>query len=264
MKGLIFDIKRFAVHDGPGIRTTIFFKGCPLSCWWCHNPESCSINSEIVEKKHRLAGKIFRSLEQIGEMMSVERVMHEIDKEAVFYDESGGGVTLSGGEPLLQPDFAIALLKACRDKEYHTALDTSGFVQPEVLERAAQYTDLFLFDLKHHDPEKHQKFTGVELFPVLENLKLLIDAQKQVRIRIPVIPGVNDKNQDMAAFASLLKGMRFNGQVDLLPFHNMAHSKYDRLSQENRMKSLKNMKKSDLLPVKQFLEEQGFKVKIGG
>ena len=264
MKGLIFDIKRFAVQDGPGIRTTVFFKGCPLNCWWCHNPESRSINPETVISRHRLDQQDFETTEIVGKNMTIEEVMQIIDKEAVFFDESGGGVTLSGGEPMLQADFALALLNACKTKGYHTALDTCGYVNQHVLGRAAHLADLILYDLKHYDTEKHKRFTGHGNELILENLAFLIKLKKPVRVRIPVIPGINNGEEDMVSFSKLLKQMHFEGHVDLLPFHNMADKKYERLILENKFKGLKNMKKSDLLSEKKYFEEQGFKVKIGG
>lgn len=209
-------------------------------------------------------GRAFKRKETLGRYSSIDEIMAEIDKEAVFYNESGGGVTLSGGEPLLQPDFAIELLKTCKHRGYNTALDTCGYVKQEVLAKAARFTDLILYDLKHHDTNKHKHYTGVDNALILENLSFLIKLGKVIRVRIPLIPGTNDSEEDMEAFSVSLKNIGFKGQIDLLPFHNLADSKYARLIQENRMKGVRNMKNSELVPAKKYFEAQGFEVKIGG
>ncbi|OYT13869.1 MAG: hypothetical protein B6I19_02890 [Bacteroidetes bacterium 4572_114] len=162
MRGIVFDIKRFAIHDGPGIRTTIFLKGCPLKCWWCHNPESQDIKTFTDVKTIVLDGAPFEKQEEIGKLMSVEELLEIIEKESVFYDESGGGVTFSGGEPLLQHEFLLEILKALKQKNIHTTVDTCGFAKWEIFEQIIDYTDLFLYDLKHIDQKKHKLFTGAD------------------------------------------------------------------------------------------------------
>ena len=264
MKGIVFDIKRFAVHDGPGIRTTIFFKGCPLKCWWCHNPESQDIKSETDIKQVMLDGIPHEKRDEIGKLMTVDEVMEIVEKDAVFYDESGGGVTLSGGEPLMQAEFATAILKACKAKEFHTALDTCGFVSKDILGKTAEFVDLFLYDLKHPDAGEHFKFTNAALEPVLKNLKLLANLKKQIIIRIPVIPGINNQEENLLRFLEIIKSIGGIQEVHLLPYHAMANNKYKRLSIENKLNGFKNLSKEDLLPTKQLFESNGFKVKIGG
>ena len=264
MKGLIFDIKRFAVHDGPGIRTTVFFKGCPLNCWWCHNPESRKESPEQVSRKVVLDGREFQKHDTVGRWMTVEDVMEAIDKESVFYSESGGGVTLSGGEPLMQPEFAVGLLKACRAKGYHTAVDTCGHVQPEIMKDVANVTDLFLYDLKHPDTTEHEKYTGAEDDLILSNLQLLGKLQKQVIIRIPVIPGINDSEKVTERILATIKEAGGFKEVHLLPFHNLAGNKYERFRIENKLREQDNLESQNLEPMKKQFETEGFEVRIGG
>lgn len=264
MKGLIFDIKRFAVHDGPGIRTTIFLKGCPLKCWWCHNPESQSVNLETIKRKVMLDDKEFQMRETVGRTMSVVEVMGIIDREAVFYNESGGGVTLSGGEPLMQHEFALSLLQTCKTKGYHTAVDTCGHVQPGILERIAKETDLFLYDLKHPDIGEHKKYTGVDNNLILSNLALLGKMKKHVIIRIPVIPGINNSGEEIDRMILIIKESGDFNEVHLLPFHNMAGNKYNRFKMENKLTDQNNQEKKSLVPLVQRFKAQGFNVKIGG
>jgi len=265
MKGVVFDIKRFAIHDGPGIRTTVFLKGCPLQCWWCHNPESQDIKSETDIKKIILDGIPFERREQIGKLMNVDELMKVIEKESVFYDESGGGVTFSGGEPLLQHEFLSEILKTLHSKGIHTAVDTCGLAKKEYFENILNYTDLFLFDLKHLDARKHKHYTGVDNSLILNNLKFLLNAGANVQIRIPVIGGINDSNEDMKGMMDYLKTL--NGKiksVNLLPYHSFAKNKYKRFKKENKLIGLNDYKKKDLLPIKEMFEKAGFKVKIGG
>jgi len=264
MKGLVFDIKRFAVHDGSGIRTTIFLKGCPLNCWWCHNPESQGVKSEMDVKQVMLDGIHHEKREDIGKLMTVDEVMKIVDKDAVFYDESGGGVTLSGGEPLMQAEFSTKILKACKSRGYQTALDTCGYANSKVLKNAAEFTDLFLYDLKHPDAAEHMKYTNSRLDLILKNLRLLLSFNKNVIIRIPVIPGINDQSEHFQEFIEIIKTAGEINEIHLLPYHAMANKKYNRLSKENKLAGLKNLDKKDLIPAKQLFEENGFTVKIGG
>ncbi len=207
----------------------------------------------------------FEQKEQTGRKMSVEAVMREIEKENVFMEESGGGVTFSGGEPLMQPEFLIALLKACKSAGIHTVVDTSGQVQWETLEEVAHYTDLFLYDYKHTDNDKHKIYTGAGNRRIAENLKKLLATGATVRGRIPVVPGFNFSDEEMQRIADELKGM--NGrieQVDLLPYHAIATHKYNRFGIKNKMEGVAGLQKSDLSGVKKVFEKAGFKVKIGG
>lgn len=272
MKGLIFDLKKFAVHDGPGIRTTVFFKGCPLRCWWCHNPESICPKSELVlfENKCISCGQCFNVCPQqaheklpdgsrlyhkdrcalcgkcvencyaealliYGKEVAVEEVMVEIRKDIPFYQNSNGGVTLSGGEPTLQPEFAIALLKQCKVEGLHTALDTCGQVQWKTFEQILPYVDLVLYDLKHIDPTEHKIYTGVSNKLILENLKKLGESGVSIEIRMPIIPGVNDAKEHILRASQFLSQVKNICRVKLLPYHGLSQSKYKRLGQEYKL-----------------------------
>jgi len=265
MKGIVFDIKRFAIHDGPGIRTTVFFKGCPLRCWWCHNPESQKLRPEIDIRKIQLDGKIFEQERTVGQWMTVEEVMKEIDKEVPFYEESGGGVTFSGGEPLTQPDFLLELLMTCKAKGYHTAVDTSGHAKTEFVERIIPYTDLFLFDIKHLDLQTHRYFTGVGNRLILENLAIIAKSKSRIIIRIPVIPNINDSEAHLSELRQYLKSFsRKINEVHFLPYHSFAKNKYTKFHKTNKMSDLVDMKKTDLYPLVKSFQGDGFVVKIGG
>ena len=265
MKGIVFDIKRFAIHDGPGIRTTVFLKGCPLRCWWCHNPESQDVKSETDVKQIMLDGIPFEKQEQIGRLMEVEELTAILEKESVFYDESGGGVTFSGGEPLLQHEFLTEMLKTLKQRGIHTAVDTSGQAKTALFDAIMPFTDLFLYDLKHMDPEKHRTYTGVDNRLILKNLKHLAAEKANIFIRIPVVPTINDSRQDLSEMIGYLKTL--NGsikEVHLLPYHAFAGNKYVRLKKENKLKNLKSYDRKDIEPIRQQFEAAGFTVKIGG
>ncbi|NLO49706.1 MAG: glycyl-radical enzyme activating protein [Bacteroidales bacterium] len=264
MEGIIYDIKRFALHDGPGILTTVFLKGCPLRCWWCHNPESQLAAPETNTIVTRLDEPSHRRRHTVGYRPTTDAVMAIIDKEAVFYDESGGGVTFSGGEPLMQPEFLKEMLRSCKDHGYHTALDTSGHAPWQTLEKVLPFTDLFLYDLKHHNDELHQKYTGGSLRLILDNLSRLAQKHKNIVIRIPVVPGINDSEADNEAFAKIISNLGSIHQVHLLPFHNMAQHKYARWEKENKLPGLENLNKNDLLPAMEFFAAKGYEVTIGG
>ena len=267
---MIFDIRRFSVHDGPGIRTTIFFKGCPLSCWWCHNPESRSKESELSMKTIKLDGKIYRQQEITGHEMTVQEVISEIEKDRIFYDESNGGVTLSGGEPMFQPEFLNELLKELKQHGYHVALDTCGFAEQLELERILPFVDLFLFDIKLIDDVEHIKYTGVTNEPILMNLQFLFQRKKNVIIRFPVIPGITNTPENIIAIKSFLINSQLHQftsppvKIHLLPYHSIAKNKYQRFRVENKMENMKDPEKEALLTLKKELEESGFSVKIGG
>lgn len=265
MQGLIFDIKRFAVHDGPGIRTTVFLKGCYLNCAWCHNPEGISPKIQTVVKKTMVDGQIFQEEEKVGTFMSVEQVMHELLKEKVFMDCSGGGVTFSGGEPLRQAAFLKALLLACKKEGIHTAVDTAGYAKLSVIQDIMPFTDLFLYDLKLMDDKAHHRFTTVSNKLILNNLIYLLETKHPLRIRIPVIPEVNFNQENTDEYLRFLKAHPGNIQgVDLLPYHNMANHKYLRFKKENSMSSLQSLPKSHLTTMKEQFEEAGFETGIGG
>jgi len=264
-KGLIFDSKRFAVHDGPGIRTTLFFKGCPLRCIWCHNPEGIDAGQIETEKIIRLNGRDFSRKEWVGKEYTVDELFVETMKDLPFWEESGGGVTLSGGEPLLQPLFALEVIKAFKHKGIHVALDTCGHAPESIIKQFTGVADLFLFDLKLVDEKKHQMVTGVSNRLILNNLNLLIDHKAAIRVRIPVIPGINFNNNDLSDFINLLAPLQTNILgVDLLPYHSIAAHKYQRFNIENKMSSATSLAKDELNGWKSRFETFGFEVKIGG
>ncbi len=268
IKSTIFAIKRYALHDGPNIRTTIFFKGCPLSCHWCHNPEGIDFKINIVTLNDKCVGceeciancapkalqrtnrGIRRDVhlctlcqscvetcpalahESTGWEMTTEQLLHEIQKDIPFYDQSGGGVTISGGEPLCQPESLLALLQGCAALGIHRTVDSSAFAPTATLLRIAQYTDLFLIDLKHMDTRLHRQYTGVANDLIVHNLQKLTEIGRPVRVRIPLIPGVNDDEiniRETGAFVARCKNVQ---GIDVLPFHPSATAKYKKLGLE--------------------------------
>jgi len=262
---IIFDIKRFAVHDGPGIRTTVFMKGCPLSCVWCHNPESMNPDICEVPKTVRFGDKTFTENETVGHEISVEDLMKELLKEQIFMDESGGGVTFSGGEPLMQATFLNQALKACKQSGMHTAVDTSGYARWEIIEETAKFTDLFLYDLKMLNDDLHQQYTGVSNRLILENLRNLSAMNKPIMVRIPFIPEITLTEKNIAKSIDFLKSLPHKPvEVNLLPYHNTASHKYDRFGIENALKGVKSLSKKSLEEVKIQFENAGFKTRIGG
>lgn len=265
MKGIIFDIKKFAVHDGPGIRQTIFFKGCTMNCWWCHNPEGIKSHQEVVEVEKQLDGKVFIEKETIGKWMTVEEVMNEIEKETVFFDESGGGVTFSGGEPLNQFNFLLVLLQECRRKNIHTTLDTTGYCNEIKFRRLLGKVDLYLYDIKTIDDALHKKYTGVSNKVSLNNLRTLTEAKENVILRFPIIPGITDTSENINDLKAFLGSFNHNiKEVHLLPYHNIATNKYKRLYITNRMEGVRSLGKKDLSGLKTEFEKEGYIVRIGG
>jgi pyruvate formate lyase activating enzyme len=265
LEGIIFDIRRFATHDGPGIRTTVFFKGCPLSCKWCHNPESIDMKPFPFIKKVKVDEDWFEQEELVGRSYSVEEVLKIILLDRVFYEESGGGVTFSGGEPLFQPEFLVSILEACRNEGLHTAVDTSGYVNQKYLDLIIPFTDLFLFDYKHNDREKHRLYTGFSNEIINENLRYVVKTGKKVHVRIPVIPSFNQNENDMLDIMLFLKSMDGKvGQVDLLPYHTLGNTKYKRFGMTNLMEGQEGLKNDDLLPFRHIFQDAGFTTGIGG
>ena len=262
LKGFIFDIKRFAVHDGPGIRTSVFLKGCPCSCWWCHNPESIKPYPQKITKTIFLDGKTFKKEEIIGSLMSVFDVMTEIRKDKIFYDESGGGVTFSGGEPLMQSEFLLELLKECKIENIHTTVDTSGFVNEGKLLEIIDCVDLFLYDLKLINNELHKKYTGVSNKVILQNLQILVNRHKPIIIRIPIIPSITDTNENLEEIIDFLNDLPAIKEINLLPYHNIAKEKYKRLNMEYHR--YPKVKQEKLDRIKHMFKHAGYKVKIGG
>jgi len=265
MTGIIFDIKRFAVHDGPGIRTTVFLKGCPLHCSWCHNPESidpapCNVSKELI-----LNGRCFTKEETIGYEISSEKLFAELAKERIFMDESGGGVTFSGGEPLLQHTFLLEMLMFCKQNGMHTTIDTSLFAPFEKIQTVQALTDLFLIDLKLMDNAAHQFYTGVSNERILDNIRRLAASNSAIIIRIPVIPTVTDSNDNIFQTISFLKTLNDKiNEVHLLPFHNIAKGKYIRIGKENPFSTSKSLQNEELNEMKQQFVNAGFWTRIGG
>lgn len=260
----IFDIKRFAVHDGPGIRTTVFLKGCPLDCWWCHNPESRKSEPEEVLYMRMLGDTEIESKKIYGKSMPVSLVMDEILKDKLFFEESGGGVTFSGGEPLNQVSGLKELLEKCKKQGLHTAVDTSGHAQWLSFDKILPYTDLFLYDLKLIDTNKHEKFAGVKNELIIGNLQKLLEENADVELRIPVVPGINDGTEEVEQLKSFLQNiLKKVPKIHLLSYHNIGDNKYLKLKVENRMLGIERNGLS-INEFKNELSSNGFDVVIGG
>lgn len=297
---ILFAIKRYALHDGPHIRITVFFKGCPMSCFWCHNPEGISAAIEIVTDSGKCIGcsscldscpesalvltgqgvirdrgrctgclrcvEICPALahETIGRRWRIDEILTEIDKESPFFDVSGGGVTFSGGEPLLQPDALVELLRACGRLGIHRAVDTTGFAPTETLLSVARHTDLFLFDLKHMDSSLHHRYTGVPNELILHNLTALSRIGVSIRVRVPLLAGINDDRQNINACATFISSLDAVEGVDILPYHDLAGRKYRKLDRQSGASG-------NLRPTIQQIEEAsdifksfGHHVRLGG
>lgn len=281
MKSLIFNIQKFSLHDGPGIRTVVFFKGCPLRCQWCANPESQNFNMEILWDNRKCIhcktcvkvcdskaislknGSIkvskekcnacekcleackMRALSKEGEYKDIAEIINICKQDTAFYEESKGGVTLSGGEVLVHEDFALNLLIALKKEKIHTAVETTGFVKREIFNKLAQYIDLFLFDIKHWDSRTHKIKTGVDNRLILDNLSCAIKNKYNVLPRIPVIPGFNSSLEDAQNFSELFNRIGIL-QVQLLPFHQFGEKKYEMLNREYKYKDIKALYAEDL------------------
>jgi pyruvate formate lyase activating enzyme len=266
MKGLIFSIRRYSIHDGPGIRVTIFMKGCPLTCKWCHNPEGISPVQESVVTTQRVGELEFCRNEDAGKYYSPEEILAVLDRDRVFFDQSKGGVTFSGGEPMLQFDFLYRTIRACKENGYQTAIDTSGYSPPENFESLIPYTDLFLFDLKHLDEKKHFDATGVSNSLILANFHLLLEKASAVALRIPVIPGFNDDPGHVEKLIQFIKSGKTDSlrQINLLPYHKTGSSKYRRLNLPDRMGGVESPSASEMEELKNRFLATGIYVKTGG
>ncbi|HYE81655.1 MAG TPA: glycyl-radical enzyme activating protein [Clostridia bacterium] len=292
IQGTIFNIQKYSIHDGPGIRTTVFLKGCPLTCSWCHNPESQAFGSELMlyEKRCIGCGKCTevcghdalldrskctscgscaevcysKARELAGKLVTVPEIITQLEKDSIFYDESGGGVTFSGGEPLSQPEFLLELLRQCKKREYHTAVDTSGYGTAETLRAVSGMTDLFLYDLKLINDAKHIKYTGVSNKLILDNLNLISQLGNKVYIRIPLIPGINDDESNIRATARVIQDTPAVQQVNILPYHNIAADKYTRLGKCSSLMDIPVPSKEYMETVAGMFLEYGIRVKIGG
>ncbi|MCX5677184.1 MAG: glycyl-radical enzyme activating protein [Planctomycetota bacterium] len=308
--GLVFNIQKYSIQDGPGIRTTVFLKGCPLDCWWCHNPEGQSPEPEITVIEGRcmrcgecrrvcvrgpvrppvlgggspaaagcgpagepaactLCGKCVEACptgarQMVGRRMNAAEVLAEVLKDRVFYEESGGGVTFSGGEPLRQPRFLKALLQACRDAGLHTAVDTCGFAPKEDLLAVAPLADLFLYDLKFMDESRHARFTGASNVSILDNLRALGGIHGNIWIRVPIIPGLNDSARELEALARCAASVPGVRQVNVLPYHGAGAYKSPRVGRAYRLQETAPPSPEYMEDVAARFRGHGLSVRIGG
>jgi pyruvate formate lyase activating enzyme len=259
---LIFDIRRYTIHDGPGIRTTVFFKGCPLRCRWCHNPESQEACVEQVTVHRILDGKTFEIKSAVGSQRSAADVMKEIEKDEIFYLESGGGVTFSGGEPLMQADGLAYLMALCKEKGYHTAIDTSGHAEPSSVQKIMKLADLWLFDLKLMNDARHVEYTGVSNELALKNLEILARAGNMIIIRFPLIPGITDDPDNLGQVAAVMNRLNLS-RMDILPFHDIAGEKYRRMGKAYLMEGIKEPEAEKVEEVIAFFDQHGIKAGKG-
>lgn len=298
--GRVFDVKRYAIHDGPGIRTTVFLKGCPLRCWWCHNPEGQQSQFELIYRRARciechacadacprkaltfeatslsvdrgkcdLCGSCVRSCPSgavsiVGKLVSVEEIMEEIERDRPFYEESGGGVTVSGGEPFFQPKFLNELLNECKMKGVSAAVSTCGFFSTGVLDGVRDWVDLFLFDLKLMDESEHRKFTGVSNKPILRNVKTLAGKGRRLVVTFPVIPGINDDDRNIREMGEFLSNYKAVENVTLLPYHRGGIEKYRSLWRSYRLQEIEPPAHSEMNRIRGTLEKYGLRVTEGG
>lgn len=295
--GRVFDIQRFSIHDGPGIRTTVFLKGCPLACPWCHNPEgrsrgaqlrviasrciecgSCEVVCPLGLARQGVSPDPNRCLrcgacaaacptgarQLIGRSCTVDDIVAEVERDRRFYDDSGGGVTFSGGEPFAQPAFLISCLEAMRAQSIHAVVDTSGFVSRRTLVRAARITDLFLFDLKVMDPDRHVALTGVPLATILHNLLSLDRMGAKIWIRMPFVPGYNDDEGNLHALGAFAAGLVSTPRLHLLPYHCLGAEKRIGLSLDDPMVGVVAPSKASFESAASILRGYGLDVRIGG
>jgi pyruvate formate lyase activating enzyme len=266
MKGIIFSVKRYAIHDGPGIRVTFFMKGCPLSCWWCHNPEGISPEPSTIEKTDWIGERKFLRKEIVGKFYDTNDILAILEKEKVFINQSEGGVTFSGGEPMFQFEFLLEALVACKENGFNTTVDTSGYSTPERFKNIIPYTDLFLFDIKHLDTVKHKKYTGVSNEVILTNYQLIVESGSDFVVRIPVVPGFNDDNDHLAMLRDFILGEKHNNlkMINLLPFHKIGSSKYNRFSIPYKMENVEQPAPERMKELKEYFSGSGVRVKVGG
>ena len=319
LTGMIFDIKKYSINDGPGIRTTVFLKGCPLDCWWCHNPESKSLRPELMYRANRctlcaecvptcplnaieihphtwplslrergspqhggggegafattdrtkcdncgLCAEVCYNgaRELLGREMTVAQVMKDIERDVPFFDQSKGGVTFSGGEPLMQRRFLAEILRACREHDIHTVLDTSGYATWEALDSIRGDVNLFLYDLKMMDNERHLQYTGVSNELILDNLRRLNEAGADCLVRIPLIPGVNDDEENLRQSGKFLSALNRLPDVELMGYHEIARGKYAALGMEYRLAETKTPSAESMQHAARMLEGFGLKVKV--
>lgn len=264
-KGYIFDIKKYSINDGPGIRTTVFLKGCPLKCWWCHNPESQNIKpEEFIGCNFRWSMINGLSNNIVGSEVSADYIIKEIEKDLPFYEESEGGATFSGGEPMMQIDFLKSLLNKCKSADINTAVDTTGYTDFENFEAILDTADLFLYDLKLMNDNLHQKYTGVSNKIILENLKHLCETEDKVILRFPVIPSITDTERNLDDMINFISSLRNIRAIDLLPYHKSAELKYEKMKRTNMLPDLKPPGNELMKQIKNKFNTLGYEVNIGG
>jgi len=305
--GLVFNVQRYSIHDGPGIRTTVFLKGCPLRCEWCHNPEAMSgrvefgffpdrcigclecvqacphgvhtvedgrrvVNRELCRGEAKCAEVCYaEAIERIGYTLTVEEALAQVERDRPFYETSRGGVTVSGGEPLRQVEFAAAVLEGARARGLHTALDTCGHAPWTSLAQAAQHADLVLYDLKHMDSAEHRELTGVPNELILENLARVVELRgpDRVWVRYPFVPGLNDDRENVEAMARFLgprsgSGARSRLRIDILPYHQLGQSKYRKLGLAYRLNGTRPPERSEMESAAAILSAAGLEPHVGG
>lgn len=299
-EGIIFDLRRYAVHDGPGIRTTVFLKGCPLRCQWCHNPESQGFGMELMLQPklcincglcergcpHQVASSGSILVEdpfqdclhcglcaaycptgarlRCGQVVSAAEVMKTILRDRPFYDQSGGGVSFSGGEPLAQPQFLLELLQRCGKEEIHRVVDTSGYADSQLMREVAKHCDLFLYDLKLMDAAQHRRFVGADNEVILAHLQLLAELGSALIVRVPVIPGINDDAGNMEAMGRFLRETQPAWTVHLLPYHSLPEGKYAALGREYALEGLAPPSAESMAEIAALLRSYGLSVVIQG
>ena len=300
VKGLVFNIQRFSVNDGPGVRTIVFLNGCPLRCKWCCNPESQELKPVVMFKAQNcvgcgnctvvcptgasdlnVPGKIdhskciacgkcvdvcyHKALEMSGKEMRVEDLMIELYKDRVVYRRSGGGITVSGGEALVQHEFLLELLKTCKSLGWHTAIETTGFASKEVLDKIVPWLDLVMMDIKHINPEIHKEFTGVDNKKILENAIYISGIANEMIVRVPVIPGFNADRTTIAGIAEFTSKYMHNiRELHLLPYHDLGSNKYGMLGKDYELTGVKAPGTSTMEELKETVEKFGLQCKIGG
>jgi pyruvate formate lyase activating enzyme len=298
-KGVVFDIKKYATDDGPGIRTTVFLKGCPLRCSWCHNPEGQLSTPELIYRKKKcvtcgecakicpthaitfskrliridrelcnLCGKCSDkcptdAISIAGKEMTVGEVMREIEKDMPFYEESNGGVTISGGEPLMQLGFLADLLEECKKKNIHTAVDTCGYASKEAFDKIVDKVDVFLYDVKLTDNKRHKRYTGVSNKVILKNFERLARNGNSILVRLPIIPGINDDDENVSRTGHFLR-RHDTENIHVLPYHRAGIEKYKSLGRAYKLKNIRSPSDEELRLIKKKLEVYGLKVRIGG